>query len=77
MTGNGIPFGLMMKQLRPYFMAFFISGILMAWGFISLVYPLLMNQLLCYFKNLGKKDKVEYAESNEYFAELNLAKSDS
>lgn len=77
MTGNGIPFGLMMKQLRPYFIAFFISGILMAWGFISLVYPLLKNQLLCYFKNLGKKNKVEYAEPNEYFAELNLAKSDS
>lgn len=75
MAETGIPFSSMMNQLRPYFMVFFISGFIIACGFIILIYPLLKNQLLCYFKYLGKKDKIKYAEPDEYFAELNLVKN--
>lgn len=49
MSASQIPFSEMMLQLRPFFILFFLSGILLATGIIMVVYPLLKNQLACYF----------------------------
>lgn len=45
-----IPFSSMMQQLRPFFISFFISGCFLVIGLLMIIYPLLINQLLCYFK---------------------------
>ena len=55
MSAVKIPFSIMMLQLRPYFILFFISGITMTSGFYLILYPLLKNQLLCRYKKLFKK----------------------
>ncbi len=52
MQENKLPFSSMMLMLKPYFIVFFISGFTMATGFILILYPLLKNQVACFFKNL-------------------------
>lgn len=61
LSGEQIPFGNMMLQLRPFFILFFISGTIMLTGFVFMVYPLLKNQLLCYFKK-APKEKTKFSE---------------
>lgn len=53
---NPIPFADMMLQLRPFFIVFFVSGIALFTGFICIVYPLVKNQLVCYFKKSTNKE---------------------
>ncbi len=48
----------MMLKLRPFFIAFFIAGTAMTTGFLLIIYPLLKNQLLCYFKKNSKEKKI-------------------
>lgn len=50
-----IPFSSMMLQLRPFFILFFISGTLLMTGLIMIIYPLVKNQLVCYFKKTEKE----------------------
>lgn len=45
----------MMRQLRPFFALFLISGTTLLCGIVMIVYPLLRNQWVCYFKNNSKK----------------------
>ena len=52
---NQIPFADMMLQQRPFFIVFFVSGIALLTGFICIVYPLVKNQLVCYFKRSANK----------------------
>ncbi len=59
MSAAKIPFSSMMLMLRPYFIIFFISGFTMATGFFLIVYPLLKNQAICYFKYLINKPKIQ------------------
>lgn len=39
-----IPFGMMMISLKPWFLTFYFSGVLLASGFAMVVYPLLVAQ---------------------------------
>ncbi|MBI2729552.1 MAG: cbb3-type cytochrome c oxidase subunit I [Sphingobacteriales bacterium] len=57
MSEQRIPFSSMMLQLRPYFILFFVSGLLLLMGFILVIYPLVKNQLACYFKKKTKENK--------------------
>lgn len=57
MSETKIPFSSMMLLLRPYFIIFFISGTAVVTGFFLIIYPLLKNQAICYFKNLVNKPK--------------------
>ena len=50
MSEKQIPFSSMMLQLKPFFISFFISGCFLVIGFLMIIYPLLKNQLACYFK---------------------------
>lgn len=50
MVVDPIPFGEMMKNLMPYFIAFGISGGLMFVAFSIIVYPLLKNTLACFVR---------------------------
>ncbi|MBP6022244.1 cbb3-type cytochrome c oxidase subunit I [Ferruginibacter sp.] len=50
LSTSQIPFSSMMLQLRPFFIVFFISGVVMMTGFLCIIYPLLKNNVLCYFK---------------------------
>lgn len=50
MSESQVPFSSMMLSLRPFFILFFISGITMFTGFLMIIYPLVKNQLSCYFK---------------------------
>ncbi len=50
MSAVQIPFSSMMQQLKPFFLGFFISGCFLVIGLFMIVYPLLKNQLACYFK---------------------------
>jgi len=54
MSNPQIPFSVMMQQLKPYFIAFFISGILLATGLSLVIYPILKNQWACYFRRKFK-----------------------
>ncbi len=58
MSDARIPFSSMMLQLRPYFMFFFISGFSMITGFFFILYPLLKNQAVCYFRKIIQKRKL-------------------
>lgn len=54
-------FQTMMQQLRPFFVLFFISGTTLLCGILMVVYPLLRNQWICYFKTNGeKKQRTRY-----------------
>ena len=57
MSTAKVPFSMMMLQLRPYFILFFIAGTAMTAGFYLLIYPLLRNQLVCFFKTAIRKRK--------------------
>lgn len=50
MSAPQIPFSSMMLQIRPYLIVFVIAGIFMMTGFYMIIYPLIKNQLSCYFK---------------------------
>lgn len=45
-----VPFGSMMLTLKPWFQLFYFSGIVLACGLLMIVYPVLKNQLVCFFK---------------------------
>lgn len=49
-----IPFSNMMLELKPYFIIFLISGIILTTGLLLIIYPLVKNQLACYFKKTTK-----------------------
>ncbi len=57
MSEEQVPFSTMMSRLRPFFIAFFVSGFSMMTGFILIIYPLVKNQLSCYIKQFFKKEK--------------------
>lgn len=57
MSDQQIPFSSMMQMLRPFFIAFFVSGFTMMTGFVLIIYPLVKNQLSCYLVHLIKKEK--------------------
>ena len=50
MSTPQIPFSSMMLQLRPFLILFVIAGTFMMAGFYMMIYPLLKNQLSCYFE---------------------------
>ncbi|HQW43705.1 MAG: cbb3-type cytochrome c oxidase subunit I [Chitinophagaceae bacterium] len=58
MSDTRIPFSSMMLQLRPCFIIFFISGFSMITGFLFILYPLLKNQAVCYFRKIIQKRKL-------------------
>jgi nitric oxide reductase subunit B len=58
MSDTKIPFSSMMLQLRPCFIFFFISGFTMITGFLFILYPLLKNQAICYFRKIIQKRKL-------------------
>lgn len=53
-----IPFRAMMLQLRPYLITFVIAGAFLMSGLLMVIYPLIKNQLACYFKPIEKKFRV-------------------
>lgn len=61
LSSSQIPFSSMMLTLKPYFILFFISGVIMMIGFFLIIYPLVINQLLCYSKrNSTEKNDSSY-----------------
>ncbi len=58
MSEHQIAFSSMMAQLRPYLIAFVVSGTFLATGLLMVIYPLIRNQLACYFNPVEIK-KVE------------------
>ncbi len=52
MSTMQIPFSSMMLQLRPFLIVFFISGFVMMFGFLFILYPLVKNQITCYIKKI-------------------------
>lgn len=59
MSAEKIPFNSMMLQLRPFFITFFISGLVLASGFFLILYPLLKNQLICHMKKIRLQCKIK------------------
>jgi len=57
MSDTPIPFSSMMMMLRPYFIILFISGFTIIAGFYFILYPLLKNQAICYFKSLTSRTR--------------------
>lgn len=64
MSSARIPFSSMMLQLRPYFILFFIAGTAMTTGFYLVIYPLVKNQLTCFFKTAVRKEKESTRKQN-------------
>jgi nitric oxide reductase subunit B len=58
MSTPQIPFSTMMLHLRPYLVTFVIAGAFLMSGILMIIYPLVTNQLACYFKPIGKKFRV-------------------
>lgn len=58
MSDSKIPFSSLMIQLRPYFVSFFISGIVMLIGFYLIIYPLVKNQIYCSYLHFINEKKV-------------------
>lgn len=52
------PFSTMMLQLRPYLITFVIAGTFLMSGILMIIYPLVANQLACYFEPIGKKFRI-------------------
>lgn len=50
MSDVRLPFSTMMLQLRPFFIVFFASGVLMAGGLVFIIYSLAKNQVSCYLR---------------------------
>ena len=59
MSTPQIPFSAMMLHLRPYLVTFVIGGAFLMSGILMIIYPLVTNQLACYFKPIGKKFRVD------------------
>ena len=55
MSAQQIPFSSMMLQLRPFLILFVIAGAFMMTGFLMIIYPLVKNQLACYFSKAVQK----------------------
>lgn len=55
LSSTQIPFSSMMLKLKPYFISFLISGTIMLIGFLMIIYPLVKNQLACYFTKTTKE----------------------
>ncbi len=56
MSEPRILFGSMMVELKPFFISFFIFGLILTIGILIIIYPLIKNQLLCYYtKSKSKK----------------------
>ena len=55
MSPDQVPFGSMMKQLMPYLVAFVLAGFFMVTGFLIVIYPILKNQISCYFSTRKEK----------------------
>lgn len=68
MSSAKIPFSSMMLMLRPYFIIFFISGLTMVTGFFLILYPLLKNQAICYFKYMINKPETRQTNIPTDFA---------
>jgi nitric oxide reductase subunit B len=54
MSTPQIPFSSMMMQIRPFLIAFVVSGAFLMTGLLMVIYPLLKNQFVCYFKPAEK-----------------------
>ncbi len=57
MSPNQSPFSNMMQQLKPFFYVFFVAGVLLTAGMVAVVFPLLKNQLICYFSKPADNKK--------------------
>lgn len=57
MSGSNVPFGTMMVQLKPLFIVIFISGFVMLTGLYLVIYPLLKNQLFCFYLKFFPAEK--------------------
>lgn len=66
MSISQVPFSSMMQQLKPFFIGFFISGCFLVTGFIMIIYPLLKNQLACYFNPKPMDIFPAYPSSNGF-----------
>lgn len=66
MSISQVPFSSMMQQLKPFFIGFFISGCFLVTGFIMIIYPLLKNQLACYFNPKPRDIFPAYPSSNGF-----------
>lgn len=66
MSISQVPFSSMMQQLKPFFIGFFISGCFLVTGFIMIIYPLLINQLACYFNPKPRDIFPAYPSSNGF-----------
>ncbi|MBK8711137.1 MAG: cbb3-type cytochrome c oxidase subunit I [Niastella sp.] len=64
MSISQVPFSSMMEQLKPFFIGFFISGCFLVTGFLMIIYPLLKNQLACYFNPKPGQIYPAYHSSN-------------
>ena len=69
MSANQIPFGSMMKQLTPYLITFVVAGFFMVTGFLMVIYPLLKNQIVCYF---SAEKKINSLPSKKMRVAVNL-----
>ena len=58
MSDHQIPFSTMMLQLMPFLIAFVIAGTFLMNGLLMVIYPLVKNQLSCYFKQ-PVKNKIQ------------------
>jgi nitric oxide reductase subunit B len=58
MVVNKIPFNAMMLRLRPFFIEFFISGLILSASLLIIIYPLLKNQFSCMHEKLIKSPKL-------------------
>ncbi len=58
----------MMRQLRPFFVLFLISGTTLLCGILMIVYPLLRNQWVCHFRTNGEKK-----QRTRYFSPTNFS----
>ena len=68
MNDAKIPFATMMLQLRPYFILFFISGIALITGLYFIIFPLLKNQTICYYRKVIKKGATKQQKDFSLYA---------
>lgn len=58
MSETPLPFSIMMKNLKPYFITFFISGFTLTAGLLMTIFPVLKTQFSCMFDfNTFRKNK--------------------
>lgn len=63
MSNHNIPFSSMMLQLKPWFFAFFISGVMLLSGFSLIIFPVLKNIFSCYSK---REKNITFHEFSHY-----------